>query len=478
MKQVQLYNTLSNSKQILLPLQPNAVGMYTCGPTVYHFAHIGNLRTFIFEDFLRRMLEYNEYSVNHVMNITDVGHLSSDGDTGEDKMLKGAKREKKTVWEVAEFYTKAFLHDILALNILTPTTVCKATDHINEQISMIQNLEKNGFTYSAGGNIYFDSSRDGDYGAMVGLDVSAEDTQQSRVEQDPNKKNKYDFVLWFTKSKFDDQAMKWDSPYGEGYPGWHIECSAMASKYLGEQFDIHCGGIDLAPVHHINEIAQAQGAYGKKPWVQIWMHGEFLVLGSDEKMSKSSGNFLTLQSLQEKGYSALDYRYFCMGAHYRKPLTFTFESLDAAKVARTKLQEKVWSLVDDVSSVLSLKKLGVSELSAGASKYYIKFNEFLIDDLNIPRALALTWDLLKDNDISDNEKYILIIDFDSVFGLKLDSDKPVAQEIPSNVLALAEKREVARKAKNWDESDSLRNKIKELGYVVADTASGFELKKK
>ena len=477
MKEVRFYNTLSKSKEVFKPLKEKEVGMYACGPTVYHFAHIGNLRTFIFEDFLRRMLEYNGYVVNHVMNITDVGHLSSDGDTGEDKMLKGAKREKKTVWEVAEFYTKAFLKDIFDLNILKPVVICKATEHIKEQILMIQELEKKGFTYSSGGNIYFDSSKDSSYGEMVGLDVNAEDKNKSRVEQDPNKKNPYDFVLWFTKSKFDDQAMKWDSPYGIGYPGWHIECSAMSSKYLGEQFDIHCGGIDLAPVHLINEIAQAEGAYGKKPWVRYWMHGEFLVLGSDEKMSKSSGNFLTLQSLQDKGFLALDYRYFCLGAHYRKPLTFTFEAMNAAKVARRKLQEKVWSLVDDYEN-LNLEKLEVSKLSSKACEYHDKFVAFLIDDLNIPRALALIWDLLKDNDVSDKEKYLLIVNFDTVLGLKLCASKSVAEKIPQKVLDLAEKREEARKNKDWSLSDSLRDKINELGFDLADTKTGFELKKK
>ena len=399
---IKLYNSLTKSKKVFEPLNDGKVGLYTCGPTVYHYAHIGNLRTFVFEDILKRMLIYQNLRVKHVMNITDVGHLSSDADSGEDKMLKGARRENKTVWEVAEYYTKAILQDIKALNLLNPDILCKATDHIKEQIEMIQKLEKNGFTYIAGGNVYFDSSKDLEYGALVGLNVKADcKNNLARVETDTNKKNPNDFVLWFTKSKFEDKAMKWDSPFGTGYPGWHIECSAMASKYLGEQFDIHCGGMDLAPVHHINEIAQAEGAYGKKPWVKYWMHGEFLVLGQKEKekMSKSTGNFLTLSSLQNKEYDALDYRYFCLGGHYRKPLTFSFESLDAAKIARNKLQEKIWQLKEPCRTELTLEKLGVDNLSETAKLYYDQFVDFITDDLNMPRALATIWDLLKENDV-------------------------------------------------------------------------------
>ena len=476
---IQLYNSVSKSKEVFVPLEKGKVGMYTCGPTVYHYAHIGNLRTFLFEDFLRRMFLFCGYTVEHVMNITDVGHLTDDGDSGEDKMLKGAKREKKTVWEVAEFYTEAFLEDIRSLNILMPDVLCRATEHIKEQIVMIQKLEKNGFTYSAGGNVYFDSSKDPEYGALVGLDVHAKNMRQARVTEDENKKNPHDFVLWFTKSKFDDQAMKWESPWGVGYPGWHIECSAMASKYLGEQFDIHCGGIDLAPVHHINEIAQAQGAYGKEPWVKYWMHGEFLVLGASEKMSKSQGNFLTLSSLVERGFDALDYRYFCMGGHYRKPLTFSFEALEAAQVARRKLQEKVWEISETLGSsdVVSLETLGVQNLSAASRLYYDSFLEFIKDDLTMPRALAVVWELLKDGDVSDNEKYILLMAFDQVLGLQFDQMKPVI-EVPEEVMVLARKRQEARAVKKWDESDALREKIVALGYEVADVPDGFELKKK
>ena len=338
-----LFNTLTRKKEPFVPIKKNEVGLYTCGPTVYAFAHIGNLRTYIFEDLLKRTLLFNHFNVKHIMNITDVGHLTSDSDTGEDKMLKGAKREKKTVWEIADFYTKAFQSDIKKLNILNPNIWCKATDHIKEQIALIQRLEQKGFTYVAGGNVYFDTSKLEDYGKLARLNLDAE--QQSRVDKDENKKNLHDFVLWFTKSKFEEQEMKWPSLWGEaGYPGWHIECSAMSMKYLGEQFDIHCGGIDHINIHHTNEIAQSEAATGKKPWVKYWLHGEFLVIGKDTKMAKSGDNFITLSTLEQRGYHPLDYRYFCLGTHYRMPLTFSFEALDGAKTARKRLVEKVLEL--------------------------------------------------------------------------------------------------------------------------------------
>jgi cysteinyl-tRNA synthetase len=470
-----LYNTLTSSKIEFSPINKKEVGLYTCGPTVYNYAHIGNLRTYVFEDLLRRMLEHAGYKVKHVMNITDVGHLTSDADSGEDKMLKGAKREKKTVWEIAEFYTNAFMNDMELLNLLEPGVICRATDHIKEQINMIKTLEEKGFTYNAGGNVYFDTSKVNDYGKLAGLDLKAD--TKSRVGIDKNKKNSHDFVLWFTKSKFDDQAMKWESPWGVGYPGWHIECSAMASKYLGSNFDIHCGGIDHISVHHTNEIAQSEAALSVEKWVKFWMHGEFLVLGEDQKMSKSKENFLTLAVLFDKGYCALDYRFFCLGAHYRKPLSFSFKAMESAKIARSKLQEKVWSL-HDLATGVSLKKLGVDNLSDNGLKYYNLFSKYIYDDLNIPRGLAVVWDLLKDNDLSDNEKYCLIMDFDLVLGLKLGSNKIDKTDIPKNVLELAQKRLNARTAKNWEDADKLREEILNLGFEIADTENGYELKKK
>jgi len=338
-----LYNTLTRRREKFVPLTKGKAGLYTCGPTVYNYAHIGNLRSYIFEDLLKRVLIWNGYNVKHVMNITDVGHLTSDADVGEDKMLLAALREKKSVWKIAEYYTKSFKKDMKKLNILPPDIWSKATDHIPEQIELIQTLEKKGFTYIAGGNVYFNTSKLNDYGKLAQLKLDAE--MQARIKDDKNKKNPHDFVLWFTKSKFEAQEMKWHSPWGkEGYPGWHLECSAMAMKYLGKQFDIHCGGIDHVPVHHTNEIAQSEAATGKKPWVKYWLHNEFLVLSQGEKMAKSGGNFITLSTLEEKGFHPLDYRYFCLGTHYRKPLMFSYEALEGARSTTKKLVEKVLDL--------------------------------------------------------------------------------------------------------------------------------------
>jgi cysteinyl-tRNA synthetase len=455
---MKLYNTLFKKKEEFKPLGKE-VGLYCCGPTVYHFAHIGNLRSYIFEDVLKRTLLFNEFKVNHVMNITDVGHLTSDSDTGEDKMLKGAKREKKTVYEVAEFYTQAFKEDLRKLNFILPNHFPKATEHIKEQIKLIQKLEKKGFTYIAGGNVYFDTSKLDDYGKLARLDLNAE--TKSRVEKDANKKNSHDFVLWFTKSKFKDQEMKWESPWGEGYPGWHIECSAMSTKYLGEQFDIHCGGIDHIPVHHTNEIAQSESATGKKPWVKYWLHNEFLVLSKGEKMAKSGENFITLTVLEEKGYSALDYRYFCLGTHYRNPLMFSFEAMDSAKAGYKKL----------VDRVLELKSTG----GKGSSDYLEKFTLGINDDMNTAKGLAVMWEVLKDEKLSDKDKYATLLEFDTVLGLGF-KDLEV-EKIPAAVKKLAEERLVARNAKDWAKSDELRDEISKLGYVVGDTKEGYELKK-
>ncbi len=390
------------------------------------------------------------------MNITDVGHLTSDADEGEDKMLKGAKREKKTVWEVAEFYTEAFKEDIKKLNIIEPDIWCKATDHIKEQIDLIKQLEKKGFTYTAGGNVYFDSSKFKDYGKLARLDLNAEG--KARVEKDKNKKNPHDFVLWFTKSKFDKQAMKWDSPFGIGYPGWHIECSAMASKYLGKQFDIHCGGIDHIPVHHTNEIAQSEAAFGKK-WVKTWMHNEFLVLPKGKKMAKSADNFLTISLLEEKGFDALDYRYFCLGTHYRNPLMYSEKALESAKTARKKLFEKT----------LEIKESG----GKCVAKFINQFTKNINDDLNTSKALATTWELLK-SDLSNKEKYATLLHFDRILGFNLGKLK--ADKIPANIVKLAKERLKARNDKDWKKADKLRDEITKLGYSVADTKDGYEIK--
>ena len=458
-----IYNTLNKTKEKFIPLKDKRVGMYTCGPTVYNYMHIGNLRSFLFEDILKRTLLFNGFKVKHVMNITDVGHLTSDADVGEDKMLKGARRENKTVWQVADFYTKAFLSDVKEMNILPPHKLCKATDHIKEQIAMIKTLEKKSYTYFKDGNVYFDTSKVNDYGKLAQLDLNAE--AQARVEKDQNKKNPHDFVLWFTKSKFQEQEMKWDSPFGRGYPGWHIECSAMATKYLGKQFDIHCGGIDHIPVHHTNEIAQSEAANGKKPWVKYWLHNEFLVL-QGEKMAKSGENFITLSTLSEKGIDPLDYRYFCLGTHYRKPLMFNYEALEGARMARKRLLE----------SYLQLKRTGAASLEKQKKHLQIFITE-MNDDLNTAKALAVVWHVLKEEKLTDRDKYLLLSQFDTILGLGLKDQKKEKNKIPAEVKKLAEQRLQARNNKDWKKADELRNKIKGLGYVVGDTKEGYEITK-
>ncbi|QQR83624.1 cysteine--tRNA ligase [Candidatus Peregrinibacteria bacterium] len=450
---MKLFNTLTRRKDEFVPIQPGKIGLYCCGPTVYNFAHIGNLRTFLFEDFLRRGLEFLGFDVTQVMNITDVGHLTSDSDEGEDKMEKGAKREGKTVWEIAQFYTDAFMSDMQALNILPAHHFPRATDHIAEMITQIQQIEANGLTYQSGGNVYFDTSKLNDYGKLAQLDKQALQAG-ARIEVDPNKKNPHDFVLWFTDSKHGNQAMQWDSPWGRGFPGWHIECSAMSMKYLGKQFDIHCGGIDHIPVHHTNEIAQAEGATGQKPWVNVWMHGEFLLIDQG-KMAKSGDNFLTLQRLVEKGYHPLDYRYFCLQAHTRKELNFTWEGMDAAKNARRRLNDKVLALPDGGA-------IDASSLE--------RFKAVLADDLNMPEALAMVWKLLDDSTVPDADKRATILKMDQVLGLNLG--QVVAVEIPDAVRELVKQREQARADKNWALSDQLRSDIEKAGFSVKDTGDG------
>ncbi len=468
-----LYNTLSRKKELFQPLHKSHAGLYTCGPTVYHYAHIGNLRSYIFEDVLKRTLLFNKFKVKHVMNITDVGHLTSDADTGEDKMLRGARRENKTVWEIAKFYTDAFMQDIQKLNILPPDIVCNATEHISEQIALIQRLEKNGFTYNACGNVYFDTSKLDDYGKLARLDLGAQ--TQARVEKDSNKKNQHDFVLWFTKSKFQDQEMKWPSPWGLGYPGWHIECSAMSMRYLGEQFDIHCGGIDHIAVHHTNEIAQSEAATGKKPWVRYWLHGEFLVIqvvekSSAERMAKSGENFITIRTLETQGYDALDYRYFCFSTHYRMPLMFSYEALEGAAVARKRLAEKVIELKENC-------KKDVKVHTERQEKYLLQFTEQINDDLNMPQALATMWGVLKTEELSAKDKYTLLLKFDKIWGFNLGLLQKEKVKIPNDVKKLAEERLRVREQKDWKKSDELRERIRKLGWIVGDTKEGYELKR-
>ncbi|MFC1741533.1 cysteine--tRNA ligase [Nanoarchaeota archaeon] len=466
---LRFFNTLSRKKEEFSPIEEGKVGMYCCGPTVYHYAHIGNLRAYIFNDVLRRALETLGYEVNHVMNVTDVGHLTSDADEGEDKMQKGAEREGKTVWEVAKFYEEAFFSDADALHILRPHVVCKATDYISEMIELIKRIEENGFTYSADGNVYFDTSRFDTYYDFVGHKPDDDETQ-SRVEEDSAKKNRSDFVLWFTKSKFGDQDMQWDSPWGRGFPGWHLECSAMSMKYLGEQFDIHCGGVDHVPIHHTNEIAQSEAATGKKPWVKYWMHNEFLVMDK-EKMSKSSGDFLRMQSIVDKGYDPLVYRYFCLGAHYKQQLKFSWDGMDGAANTFARIKEKIIELKGLESgdeSELDVEKTG---------KYIEQFKEALEDDLNTSQCLSLMWSVLRDDELVPGEKLEILYKFDAVLGLGMSGFEREEVDAPKEVLDRLEEREKARAEGNWEVSDLLRDKIKEKGFNIVDTPEGPRLER-
>ena len=464
---VRLFNTMSRRVEALETVTPGRVGLYCCGPTVYNFAHIGNMRTYIFEDVLRRALEMAGYKVRHVMNVTDVGHLTSDADEGEDKMLVAMRREGRSAHDIAAFYTEAFFRHADMLNIKRPHVTCKATEHVADMIALIRRLEERGLAYRAGGNVYFDIARFPAYGKLAGLDL---DKLQAgaRIEVDANKRNPYDFALWFTQSKFENQEMIWDSPWGRGYPGWHIECSAMSIKYLGEQFDIHCGGIDHVPVHHTNEIAQSEGATGKAPCVRVWMHGEWLITES-EKMSKSKGEFTTMDTLVANGYDPLAFRYLCLGAHYRQQLGFTYEALDGAANGLERLRKAALALKEEAGAGAG----EVDEMDAvdGEQPRLREFRDFLSDDLNMPRALAVVWTALKD-DTPAAQKLALLRRFDEAMGLGLDSWTPKEEEIPAQVMALVEKRAAARKAKNFVESDRLRAEIAGMGYAVKDTPQG------
>ena len=463
--ELQFYNTMGRKLQPFKTLDNNHVGMYCCGPTVYNYAHIGNLRAYLFDDLLRRTLEYFGYDVKHVMNITDVGHLTDDEDEGEDKMLKTSRETGKSAWEIAEFYTDAFFHDIDSLNIQRPSVSPRATDHIQDMIALIKRLEEKGYTYESGGNIYFSIDKFPAYGKLAMRDKQ-DLNAGARIEVDSNKRNPHDFVLWFTNSKFEHHSMMWNSPWGRGYPGWHIECSAMSMKYLGEQFDIHCGGIDHIPIHHTNEIAQSEAATGKK-WVNYWMHNEFLILGKG-KMAKSSGEFLTLSVLVNKGYDPLDYRYFSLGGHYRSQLQFTYDSLDAARNAREGLFKRILRLKAAVGPSDS------ASLEGKAKEYLDGFKEALANDLNTPKALSHLWNLLKDSSVSDNNKLAAVYDMDRVlgFGLKELKDESVQEDLPEELKLLMHEREEARKSRNFKRADEIRDQLLDNGITLEDTPGG------
>ena len=463
---MKLYNTETRKIENFVPYNKDEVTMYTCGPTVYHYAHIGNLRTYISEDILEKTLNYLGFNVKRCMNITDVGHLSSDSDSGEDKMLKGAKREHKTVLEIASMYTQAFYEDLKKLNIKIPEIISPATENIDSYIKIITKLLEKGYAYISNGNVYFDVTKLDDYYRLTNhkedeMVVGA----REGVEEDLGKRNQSDFVLWFTKSKFEDQELKWESPWGLGYPGWHIECSCIALKNLGEHLDIHCGGVDNIFPHHTNEIAQTESYTGHK-WCNFWFHGEHL---NDKtgKMSKSKGEFLTVSLLESKGYDPLAYRFMCLQSHYRKQLLFSYESLDNAVVAYNKLKNKIKSLKNNLEGNIEEAK----------EKYETLFKQALENDLNTSDALTILYDVLK-SDLNNKTKLFLVEEFDKVLSLDLLKEDKIDEELEKYILEKIEERNVAKKNKDYSKADNIREELESRGILISDTREGtsYQLK--
>ena len=462
---LRIYNTLTRQKEDFTPIHEGKAYMYSCGPTVYNYAHIGNLRTYIFMDLFRRTLRYDGYKLKGVMNITDVGHLLSDGDTGEDKMQKASREQKKSPWEIAAYYTDVFFTDLKKLNIGKPEIIAKATDHIQEMIDYVQKLVEKGYGYEIDDGIYFDIGKFPGYGKLSRLNLE-EQQAGARVEVNSQKRHPADFALW--KKAEPEHIMQWPSPWGMGYPGWHIECSAMSLKYLGMPFDIHTGGVDHIPVHHENEIAQNEALTGKKS-VNYWVHGEFMLVNNG-KMSKSLGNTYRISDLEERGYKALDFRYFCLNTHYRKKLNFTFEGLDAAKAAYARL----------LAQVYKHKTAKASGDTALVEKYLEQFRQAIDDDLNVPLALGILWTMMKETPAK--ELYTAALEFDKVLGLDLDkAEAPKEEEqktdAPQEVIALCEERKAAKAAKDWAKADKLRADIAAMGYTVVDTKDGYKVTK-
>jgi cysteinyl-tRNA synthetase len=453
--ELSLYNTLTRKKEKFVPLKKSYVGLYSCGPTVYWYQHIGNMRAYIFADTLKRVLSFNGFNVKYIINITDVGHLTSDADEGEDKMEKSAKKEGKTAKEIADFYFNEFEKDLEKLNIIMPDVWPKASEHIDEQIGLIEELEKKGYTYKTSEGIYFDTSKVEDYGKLAKLKV--EDLRGGARVELGEKKNKTDFALWKFSEVPGKRQQEWDSPWGLGFPGWHIECSAMSSKYLGEKFDIHTGGEDHVPVHHTNEIAQSESALGKKPWVKYWLHVSFLTT-KGEKISKSKGGLFTISELEEKGFNALDYRYFCLTGHYRKQLDFSLKNLKNAQNSYERLKNICLELEDD------------GEFN---DKYFQDFRNSVNDDLDTVKGLQVLWKLVRDKKAKG--KVETIRKFDEVLGLNLLEREEI--EVPKEVRKMIEEREKARSEKNWDKADRLRDKIKEKGFILKDGKNGTEVEK-
>lgn len=462
---MQLFNSLTRKKEDFQPLEPGKVGIYTCGPTVYNYAHIGNLRTYVFADILRRTFEHEGYEVNQVMNVTDVGHLTSDDDIGEDKMEAGARREGKSIWDIARFYEDAFFKDTDRLNIQRPTVVARATEHIQTMIQLVERLQEKGFTYETDQAVYFDVTKFPAYTELAGQSLEEKIiAARSEVQEDPQKKNPADFALWFKAvGRFENHLMQWDSPWGTGFPGWHIECSAMSMRYLGETFDIHTGGIDHIPVHHTNEIAQSEAATGRQ-FVRYWLHSEFLIVGSGEKMAKSAGEFLTLQSLIDRKYDPLAFRYLCLQVHYKSKLNFTWESLDAAQAGYGRLKAFA-----DLAS-----RAGGTE-GSWVKEYRNRFSEAINDDLNMPRAMAVMWEMIKEaNTQQDFGVLDALYSFDQVFGLKLSESAASAQEteLEPQFAALIAEREKARAEKNWARADEIRKELAAAGIIIEDRPEG------
>lgn len=464
---MKFYNTLTRSKDEFKPLEGNTVRLYSCGPTVYSYAHIGNMRTYIFMDLLRRSLMWNGYKLKHVMNITDVGHLTDDSDDGEDKMNKSAREQKKSPWEIAKFYTDAFMKDIDRLNITHPEIIPRATEHIQDMIDFVVALDKKGYAYETSDGIYYDISKFKNYGKLSHINL---DEQQAgaRVEVNSEKRHPADFALWKKAPK--EHIMQWESPWGMGYPGWHIECSAMGLKYLGEEFDIHTGGVDHIPIHHENEIAQTEGLLGH-PAARFWMHGEFMLVNGG-KMSKSLGNVYTIDQLIEKGYDPLDFRYMCLNAHYRQKLNFTFEAMDGAKKS-----------LRNFRAALAKHKSADGKPDDGViADLKNRFEDAINDDLNIPKALGIAWEAVRSKPLSD-EIYKLVLDFDKILALNLDKacdEEPAAPAVDSaldtEIKQLIEERAAAKKAKNYAEADRIRNSLAERGIQLVDTPNGTTYK--
>ncbi len=455
--ELKLYNTLSRQKEVFKPIDDKAVRIYTCGPTVYYYAHVGNLRSYLFMDNLRRVLKYNGYELQHAMNITDVGHLVSDADEGEDKMMKAARRENKNPYEIAEFYMNRFLEDLEKLNVSRPEIICRATEHIKDMEEYVKKIIENGYAYETKDTIYFDTSKLDKYGVLSNIKID-EQKAGARVEFDDEKRNVTDFALWIKAPE--NHIMKWDTFWGKCYPGWHIECSAMSRKYLGELFDIHTGGIDHIPIHHENEIAQSKGYSGHIP-ANWWMHCEFLLVDGG-KMSKSLNNIYTLEDLKNKGFSPLDYKMFTFTSHYRNKLNFTWESLESAKTALFRLKDGYQKHAE-----------GSEEVDDSViNEYETKFHEAINDDLNMPQAMSVVWDVIK-NPIKSKKFAELLRKFDQVLGVKIDEKEEI--ELPKEIEDIIEERKQARADKDWNKSDELRDKLFDLGYVVKDTKNGMEV---